>query len=369
MPLLTHIHLEAQLCYRSTSARSAAVIDLLRTVARRPLTEPEAAAAMRTLLRGEATPAQIAALALAVTVRGETIDDLAGMACAAQEFATPVPFGADVLDTCGTGGDGLGTFNISTASAIVAASCGVRVAKHGNRSASSACGSADVLEELGVRIDLGPEEAAGCLATTGITFLFAPVFHPAFRHTAGPRRELGTRTVFNLLGPLCHPSGARLRTLGVPGAELVEPMAEVLTRIGVTRAMVFHSEDGMDELSTGAAAHVVEVRDGRRTAYRFDPAGLGLHPSGPADLAGGDRTVNAALIRRVLAGAPGPAREVVVLNAAAALRVAGVAETWPDALGRSRIALDTGAAAALLEHWAAVSHRPVGTLVRGGMSA
>ncbi|MYS72077.1 anthranilate phosphoribosyltransferase, partial [Streptomyces sp. SID5926] len=268
----------------------------------RSLTEAEAADAMRVIMRGEATAAQIAAFALGVTVRGASADDLVGMARAAQEFATPVPrAGGDLLDTCGTGGDGLNTFNISTAAAIVAAACGVRVAKHGNRSASSACGSADVLEELGVRIDLGAEEAAACLDRTGITFLFAPVFHPAFRHTAGPRRELGARTVFNLLGPLCNPSGARLRTLGVPSRELVEPMTEVLERLGVTRALVFHSADGMDELSTGAPAHLVELRDGRRTTHRFDPAEHGLARSRPGDLAGGDRAVNAAVLRRVLA--------------------------------------------------------------------
>ncbi|KIF66793.1 anthranilate phosphoribosyltransferase, partial [Streptomyces sp. AcH 505] len=299
------------------------MIELLRAAARRPLTETEAAEAMRVIMRGEATPAQIAGLALALTVRGETVGELTGMATAAQEFATPVRLEGDVLDTCGTGGDGLNTFNISTAAAIVAAACGVRVAKHGNRSASSACGSADVLEELGVRIDLGPDKAAACLEEAGITFLFAPVFHPAFRHTAAPRRELGTRTVFNLLGPLCNPSGARLRTLGVPDAGLVEPMTEVLGRLGVTRALVFHSEDGMDELSTGAPAYVAELHDGKRTHYRFDPAALGLRPARPADLTGGDRTANAAVIRGVLAGEPGPARDVVLLNTAAALRAAG----------------------------------------------
>ncbi|MFB7463011.1 anthranilate phosphoribosyltransferase [Streptomyces sp. NPDC056224] len=337
------------------------MIDLLKTVVRRSLTEAEAASAMRTIMRGEATTAQIAGFALAVTVRGASVDDLVGMARAAQEFATPVPFGSDVLDTCGTGGDGLNTFNVSTASAIVAAACGVRVAKHGNRSASSACGSADVLEELGVRIDLGPVEAADCLAATGITFLYAPRFHPAFRHTAAPRRELGTRTVFNLLGPLCHPSGAGLRTLGVPSADLVEPMAEVLARLGTRRAMVFHSEDGMDELSTGAPARVVELLpDGTRTAYRFDPAGLGLRAYTPADLAGGDRTVNAAIIRSVLAGRRGPAREAVLLGAAAALRVADAAGTWHEALAAARTALDTGAAATLLDRWATVSRQLAG---------
>lgn len=331
------------------------MIESLRTLVRRPLTEGEAAEAMRVIMRGEATAAQIAGFALAVTVRGASVDDLVGMARAAQEFATPVPCEGDLLDTCGTGGDGLNTFNISTASAIVAAACGVRVAKHGNRSASSACGSADVLEELGIRIDLGAEEAAACLDRAGITFLFAPVFHPAFRHTAGPRRELGARTVFNLLGPLCNPSGARLRTLGVPSRELVEPMTEVLHRLGVTSALVFHSEDGMDELSTGAPAHMVELRDGRRTTHRFDPADHGLARSRPGDLAGGDRAVNAAVVRRVLAGERGPARDVVLLNAAAALRVAGLAGTWPDALRLAGTAVDDGAAADLLDRWTRAS--------------
>lgn len=338
------------------------MIDVLRALARRRLTEEEAAAAMRLIMRGQATSAQIAGFALAVTARGESVADLTGMARAALEFTTPLDVEGEVLDTCGTGGDGLNTFNISTAAAVVTAACGVRVAKHGNRSASSACGSADVLEELGVRIDLGPDAAARCLASTGITFLFAPVFHPAFRHTAGPRRELGTRTVFNLLGPLLNPSGARLRILGVPDAALVEPMTEVLHRLGVTRALVFHSEDGMDELSTGSPAHVVELRDGHRTAHRFDPAALGLAPARPDDLTGGDRAANAAIIRRVLAGEPGPARDVVLLNAAAALRVADTATTWHAALARAAEAVDTGAAATLLTRWARVSHRSAAAL-------
>ncbi|MEU0407416.1 anthranilate phosphoribosyltransferase [Streptomyces griseorubiginosus] len=338
------------------------MIDVLRALARRRLTEAEAAAAMRLIMRGEATSAQIAGFALAVTARGESVADLTGMARAALEFTTPLDVEGDVLDTCGTGGDGLNTFNISTAAAVVAAACGVRVAKHGNRSASSACGSADVLEELGVRIDLGPDAAARCLASTGITFLFAPVFHPAFRHTAGPRRELGARTVFNLLGPLLNPSGARLRILGVPDAALVEPMTEVLHRLGVTRALVFHSEDGMDELSTGSPSHVVELRDGHRTAHRLDPVALGFAPARPDDLVGGDRAVNAAIIRRVLAGEPGPAREVVLLNAAAALRVAGIHTTWHAALAQAAEAVDTGKAATLLTRWVRASHRSAAAL-------
>jgi anthranilate phosphoribosyltransferase len=292
---------------------------------------------------------------MAIAVRGETVDEIAGMATAAMEFVTEVPLDADLLDTCGTGGDGLDTFNISTTSAIVAAACGVRVAKHGNRSVSSACGSADVLEELGVRIDSGPDVVAECLATVGITFMMAPVFHSAFRHAGVPRRELGVRTVFNLLGPLCNPAGARYRTLGVPRADLVDPMAEVLYRLGVTRALVFHSLDGMDELSTAAPASVVELKDGRRRAYELDPAVLGLPRPADGELTGGDRTVNADITRRVLAGERGPARDIVMLNAAAALRVSTSAEEWPTALATAAAAIDSGAAADVLHRWAEIS--------------
>jgi anthranilate phosphoribosyltransferase len=329
--------------------------EFLTRLIRRPLTEDEAADAMRVIMRGDATPAQIAGLAMAIAVRGETVDEIAGMATAAMEFVTEVPLDADLLDTCGTGGDGLDTFNISTTSAIVAAACGVRVAKHGNRSVSSACGSADVLEELGVRIDSGPDVVAECLATVGITFMMAPVFHSAFRHAGVPRRELGVRTVFNLLGPLCNPAGARYRTLGVPRADLVDPMAEVLYRLGVTRALVFHSLDGMDELSTAAPASVVELKDGRRRAYELDPAVLGLPRPADGELTGGDRTVNADITRRVLAGERGPARDIVMLNAAAALRVSTSAEEWPTALATAAAAIDSGAAADVLHRWAEIS--------------
>ncbi len=329
--------------------------EFLTRLIRRPLTEDEAADAMRVIMRGDATPAQIAGLAMAIAVRGETVDEIAGMATAAMEFVTEVPFDGDLLDTCGTGGDGLDTFNISTTSAIVAAACGVRVAKHGNRSVSSRCGSADVLEELGVRIDNGPDVVAECLATVGITFMMAPVFHSAFRHAGVPRRELGVRTVFNLLGPLCNPAGARYRTLGVPRADLVNPMAEVLYRLGVTRALVFHSLDGMDELSTAAPASVVELKDGRRRAYELDPAVLGLPRPANGEFTGGDRTVNADITRRVLAGERGPARDIVLLNTAAALRASTSAEEWPNALATAAAAIDSGAAADVLHRWAEIS--------------
>jgi anthranilate phosphoribosyltransferase len=332
------------------------VIDLIRKVSRgQRLTESEAAGVMRTIMLGESSPAQIAGLAVGLAVRGETVDEIVGMARTAREFATAMPCDGDVLDTCGTGGDGRGTFNISTAAAMVTAACGVRVAKHGNRSASSGCGSADVLEELGVCVDLGPEEAARCLDSVGIAFLFAPVFHPAFRHSAGARRELGVRTVFNLLGPLCNPARARFQTLGVPSPALIVPMAEVLQRLGVLRALVYHSDDGMDELSIGAPSRVAEVVAGQRTEYRLDPAELGLTAADVSELAGADRRINADIIRRILGGERGPARDVVLLNTAAALRVAGRTDNWSDGLRLAGRAIDDGEAAALLERWIAAS--------------
>lgn len=332
--------------------------DVMKKVGRgHALDEAEAAGAMRTVMRGEALPTQIAGLAMALAARGETIDELTGLARAAREFAVGVDVGADAMDICGTGGDGLGTFNISTTAAIVTAACGVTMAKHGNRAVSSSCGSADVLEELGVRIELPPDDVAHCMATVGIGFLFAPICHPAFGHAAAVRRELGVRTVFNLLGPLVNPARPRLQTMGVPGLDLVRPMAEVLNRLGVTRALVFHSLDGMDELSTSAPAEVVEVRDGTCTAYRFDPAELGLPRARPADLRGGDRARNAAITTGLLAGEPGPARDVVLLNAAAALRTAGRVRSWQDGLAAAARAVDGGAAAVLLRRWTELTRR------------
>ncbi|MET0236190.1 MAG: anthranilate phosphoribosyltransferase [Kibdelosporangium sp.] len=336
------------------------MIELLKPLARgQTLTETQAAAAMRTIMSGAATPAQISGLAMAMAARGETVAEIAGMALAAREFATPLAIGSRALDTCGTGGDGLNTFNISTTAALVAAACGVPVAKHGNRSVSSACGSADVLEELGVRVDIDPQVAAACFDEAGITFLYAPVFHPAFRHAAQPRREMGARTVFNLLGPLCNPANAEYRTLGVPTAPLVTVMAETLNRLGVRRALVFHSEDGMDELSMTAPAVLCEVADGQCRPSRLDPAELGLSPAGPGALTGGDRQANAAIIRRVLSGERGPARDVVLLNAAAALRVAERVADWQEGLELAAAAIDNGAVTAVLELWAKVSQRPV----------
>jgi anthranilate phosphoribosyltransferase len=223
------------------------------------LSEAEASTAFEEIMRGDATPIQIAGFVVALRIKGETVDELTGFARAARAMATPISVDGNLLDTCGTGGDGLATFNISTLSAIVAAACGARVAKHGNRAASSMCGSADVLEQLGVKIDLGPEGVARCIDGAGIGFLFAPIFHPSFRFAALPRKELAMRTVFNVLGPLCNPAGARYQALGVADGKIAGKMADVLMRLGVERAIVFHAGDGMDELSVSGPSHVIEI--------------------------------------------------------------------------------------------------------------
>src|ERR1700716_280821 len=239
------------------------------------LTEDEAASAFETIIRGDATQVQIAGFLVALRMKGETADEITGFARTARAMATPIQVDGALLDTCGTGGDGLATFNISTLAAIVAAACGARVAKHGNRAASSLCGSADVLEKLGVKIDLPPEGVARCIEQAGIGFLFAPIFHPSFRFAGVPRRELAIRTVFNVLGPLCNPAGAKYPALGVAGGAVAHKMADVLVRLGVERAIVFHAADGMDELSVASSSFVIEI-DGERKEYELDPVELGL---------------------------------------------------------------------------------------------
>jgi anthranilate phosphoribosyltransferase len=319
------------------------------------LTEAEAAAAMESIMSGDATPIQIAGFIVALRMKGETADELTGLARTARALATPIAAGDGLLDTCGTGGDGTGTFNISTLAAVVAAACGARVAKHGNRAASSVCGSADVLEALGVRIDLAPEGVARCIAEAGIGFLFAPLFHPSFRFASAPRRELGVRTVFNVLGPLCNPAGASRQALGVADGRLASTMAEVLGRLGVERVLVFHGDDGMDELTTVGPSQVIEVFGGERKTYALDPTELGL-PRATADaVRGGGAAENAAIARRLLEGATGPRRDIVLLNAAAALRAAGLAGDWREGLGLAAEAIDRGRAGEVLERWVSVS--------------
>jgi len=318
------------------------------------LTEEEAASAFEVIMRGDATPSQIAGFMVALRMKGETVDELTGFARTARALATPISVDGALLDTCGTGGDGLATFNISTLAGIVAAACGARVAKHGNRAASSMCGSADVLEQLGVKIDLPPEGVARCIEGAGIGFLFAPVFHPSFRHAGPSRRELGVRTVFNVLGPLCNPAGAKYQALGVADPKMAARMADVLQRLGVERAIVFHAEDGMDELSVASPSSVIEI-DGRREEYQLDPAELGLQKAPVESMRGGGPQENARLAREVLGGAGGPRRDVVLLNAAAALRAAGLARDWRDGIGLAAEAIDSGRAGDVLARWATIS--------------
>jgi anthranilate phosphoribosyltransferase len=318
------------------------------------LTEAEASAAFEGIMRGDATPAQIAGFVVALRMKGETVDEITGFARTVRALATPITVEGDLLDTCGTGGDGLSTFNISTLAAIVAAACGARVAKHGNRAASSMCGSADVLEQLGVKIDLRPEGVARCIEQAGIGFLFAPIFHPSFRFAAVPRRELAVRTVFNVLGPLCNPAGARYQALGVADGAIAAKMADVLIRLGVERAIVFHAGDGMDELSVSGPSHVIEI-DGVRKDYELDPSELGL-PWAPLDsMRGGVPEENGRIAREILDGAHGPRRDVVLLNAAAALRAAGLAKDWKQGLKAGAEAIDSGRAGDVLQRWAAIS--------------
>jgi anthranilate phosphoribosyltransferase len=331
------------------------VIDVIaKLVKRESLSEAEAAAAFETIMRGDATPVQIAGFMVALRMKGETVEELTGFARTARALATPIEVDGALLDTCGTGGDGLATFNISTLAAIVAAACGAKVAKHGNRAASSLCGSADVLEQLGVKIDLAPDGVARCIEQAGIGFLFAPIFHPSFRFAGVPRRELGVRSVFNILGPLCNPAGARYQALGVADASLAAKMADVLARLGVERAIVFHAGDGMDELSTSSPSLVIEI-DGGRKEYQLDPAEVGLKPGDPLAVRGGGPEENARIAREVLEGAGGPRRDVVLLNAAAALRAAGRAKDWRDGIGAAAEAIDSGRAAEVLQNWARIS--------------
>ncbi|MBO0687094.1 MAG: anthranilate phosphoribosyltransferase [Candidatus Dormibacteraeota bacterium] len=321
-----------------------------------PLTEREAEQAMEMIMGDQATPSQIAGFIMALRVRGETIEEITGLARTVRRLATQIaiPDPAGLLDTCGTGGDGSQSINISTLAAIVAAACGARVAKHGNRAASSLSGSADVLEALGVRIDLQPEGVAACIREAGIGFLFAPVFHPSFRYAGVPRRELGVRTVFNILGPLCNPAGAGRQAMGVSEQALAPKMAEVLARLGSERAIVFHAE-GLDELSTAGPSLVIELLDGRRREYELDPRQFGLAQASPEELRGGGPAENARIAHEILGGARGPRRDVVLLNASAALRAAGLADDWREGLGLAAEAVDTGRAGEVLECWVRVS--------------
>lgn len=328
---------------------------LARLTAGESLDASETTEAMRTIMRGDATPAQIAGFLMALRTKGETVDELEGLAAATLEFAQRVRTDGDVVDTCGTGGDRAGTFNISTLGAIVCAGAGVTVAKHGNRAASSRCGSADLLEALGIRIDLGPDGVERCLREAGIGFMFAPVFHPAAAHAAAVRRELAVPTAFNFLGPLTNPARPRAQIVGVSNERMLPLVAEVLHRRGV-RAMVFRGHDGLDELTTSGPSTVLRTGGDSIDQLTLDPADAGLDRAAPDALAGGDVERNVDIARRVLEGEPGPRRDVVLLNAGAALVTAGRADSLAAAVELAARAIDSGAARSVLERWVSVSH-------------
>jgi anthranilate phosphoribosyltransferase len=312
------------------------------------LDRDQATGAMDEIMSGEATDIQIAGFLVAMRMKGETVEEIVGLVSSMRDHATNIEAPEGAVDTCGTGGDGSGTFNISTAAAIVVRGAGVPVAKHGNRAASSQCGSADVFEALGVPISLPPTAVEECIKRTGIGFLFAPTFHPAMRHAGAARKELGVRTVFNFLGPLANPALVKRQALGVGSAQAAERMVHVLSALGHQRALVFHSEDGLDELSTVAPSHVFELRDGTIREYRVDPASLGIARADAEALKGSDAQSNAAIINHVLSGAAGAQRDVVLLNAAAGLVASGKVDDIPRGLELAAQAIDSGAARSAL---------------------
>jgi anthranilate phosphoribosyltransferase len=339
------------------------IVDALHRIANhcQSLARDEARAVMSEVLTGQCTDAQIAALLVALHMKGETVEEIVGFAEAIRAAAAPLPIAANstidvsgterdaLVDTCGTGGDASGTFNISTATALVAAGAGVRVAKHGNRSVTSKCGSADVMEALGVNISLPPERVAECLKEVGIAFLFAPTMHSAMKYVQPARRELRLRTVFNLLGPLTNPARASAQVVGVYSDDLVEKLAEALSMLGLRRALVVHGSDGLDEITISGPTRIAEVRDGQVRTYEVTPEEFGLAPMPIQTLTGGDALENARIIREVLSGKKSPCRDVVLLNAAATLVAAGRASHLSEAMPLAATSIDSGSAAAKLE--------------------
>ncbi|ADU26862.1 anthranilate phosphoribosyltransferase [Ethanoligenens harbinense] len=320
------------------------------------LSPEQARGAMDEIMSGGATPAQIGAYITALRMKGESIDEITASAQVMREKAPLVRAEGDVLDIVGTGGDRSFTFNVSTVSSLVVAAAGVQVAKHGNRSASSKCGSADVLEALGVKLNLTAEQAAGLLRTAGICFMFAQAFHGSMKYAAGPRRELGIRTIFNILGPLANPARANLQLLGVYDAALCQPLAQVLANLGVRRAMVVYGLDGLDEVSLCGQTQVSELIDQRVSNYLLSPEDFGLTPCALEDLRGGDAQENAQIARNILSGETGPKRDMVLLNSAAALYMAGKADGLKAGVEMARELIDSGKAAEKLEELVRVSN-------------
>ncbi len=322
------------------------------------LDDAQMTAVMQRIMSGEATPAQIGGFLIGLAMKGETVTEIAAAARVMRELAVQVDVDhTHLVDTCGTGGDSRGTFNISTASAFVVAAAGGRVAKHGNRSVSSASGSADLLEAAGASLDLGPEAVAECIEQTGVGFIFAPQHHQAMRHAIGPRREMGVRTVFNLLGPLTNPAGAPHQLLGVYAAHWVRPIAEVLQALGSRQVMVVHSDDGLDEISIAAPTQVAELRDGAIHEYRIAPGDFGMALAPLDDLRVDSAERSLEMIQAIFDGLPGPAADLLALNAGAAIYVAGLEDQLADGVARAQTLLASGAVRAQLEQFIQTSQR------------
>ena len=348
----------------SASSHAPASLALMREVLGRiavghTMSEEQAEEVFEVIMSGDATPAQIGGLLMALRVRGETVEEITGAARVMRAKAVRVEAPEGAIDTCGTGGDGSGTYNVSTAAAFVVAACGVPVAKHGNRALSSKSGSADVLAALGVKVDADLALVRETLWSHNLGFLMAPRHHNAMRHVGGARVELGTRTIFNLLGPLSNPAGTARQVVGVFAAQWVEPLAQVLGRLGAERAWVVHGSDGLDELTTTGPSQVAEWRDGKVTCFEVEPEAAGLARCLPEQLKGGDAAENAAALTAVLNGASGAYRDIVVLNAAAALLVAGKTDDLKAAAAAAAAAIDSGRARSVLESLVAVTNREV----------
>ena len=324
--------------------------DAIRAVIEhRDLVAEEMSSVMRTIMTGQASPAQIGGFLIGLRMKGETVEEIAAAAAVMRELATPVDVDdPHLVDTCGTGGDAAGTFNISTASAFVVAAAGGRVAKHGNRSVSSKSGSADVLEAAGVKLDLDPDQVARCIEEVGVGFLFAPRHHGAMKHAIGPRKEMGVRTVFNLLGPLTNPAGAPNQVVGVFGTQWVQPMAEVLAKLGSRHVLVVNAEDGLDEISIGSPTRIAEFKQGSIRAYTLTPQDFGMQTSDLSTLKVNSAEESLNLIREVLRGHRGPARDIVCLNAGAAIYVAGLAEDLSQGISMAAAQLSNGKAEQVL---------------------
>ena len=328
-----------------------------KVIAREDLSGDEMNSVMQQIMTGECTPSQIGGFLVGLRMKGESVDEISAAARVMRELATRVEVSGDhLVDTAGTGGDSSGSFNISTASALVAAAAGARVAKHGNRSMTSNSGSADVLETAGVKLDITPEQVRDCVEQVGVGFMFAPAHHGAMKHAIGARKEMAVRTIFNVLGPLTNPAGAPNQVIGVFDGDLIEPMASVLKQLGSNHVMVVHAEDGMDEISISAPTHVAELKQGEVSIYTVSPSDFGMESAALDELRVDSAEQSLAMIRAVLADNPGPARDIVCLNAGAAIYVSGCADSLAAGVEAARAAISSGKAAAVLQNLVARSN-------------